>query len=465
MARWLEAFVDPPPIRSRGAFHVVSARRPGDRRRSAVVLPSRNADLDPANTNAPFWLRTDRIPYPRAVETVDPLGRTIRTVETTLQTTVTRDGVARFSEARDGFGRPTLRTPADGVARYFHYDGLNRVAEVGITAAETCVDASDLPAPCSYAETFAYDDVGRVVEEGHSDGTAVRRHWDHAGRPTYVGFYDGAVETALGSWSYTTGSAAALATVGFTDETGTSWLREVDGYGREASEHVLGLTRTLSRGTAGRLVQETDWNGLATTFEHDVHDRVTAVEAPATGTTAYRYGGDGRLVQTTDADGVVSQTAYVFSGRPAATKVDCRVLQSVTYDDAGRVVEATDDGVTSDVDYDSLDRPIRIARGVGSSGPAPIQIELAWDAGDRLVERRLFPAAGAWATTELAWVTEEVLVGAGGAKRQRAYSRDAGGEGALRDGDGRSGDRREAMVGPRRLWQPRRRVEPRQRSR
>ncbi len=252
------------------------------------------------------------------VESVDPLGHTIRMGWTTeskpswreqpdgTRETWTWDGEGNLLTHTDPAGNitrqtsthfdlPATRTDPDGTRYAFAYDTELRLTEV--------------TNPQGLTWSYAYDEAGRLSSETDFNGRTLTYEHDAAGDLT----------------SRTNGADETLRferdALGRVVEQHAGDGDEITTYAYDAAGSLTGATNadaelTIERDALGRPVRETV-NGRATTYAYDALGRRTRRVTPS---------------------GLTSEWTYDAEGRPTELRADAGSL-TFTYDEAGRETE------------------------------------------------------------------------------------------------------------------------------
>lgn len=389
----------------------------------------------------------------------DPLGRPVQTtyadgtvklldydcggrlLSTTDQagkvTTYDYDAAGRLAGVTDALGQTTRYdydpagnlnsvTDANGHATSFAYDALGRRAR------KTWADGS--------FESFTYDPVGNLLSHRLADGNVNTFAYDAMDRLAHADYFDGQVF----EYTYTpTGQRAAVSDgrgitrYAYDQQDRLTQVTQPDGlqvsYGYDAAGNRTSMTTPAGTirydyDAAGQLTGVTDPWGGETTFAYDPAGLRTQKNLPNGTSVDYDYDALDRLVSIVQHDGTYVLASYAYTLGPAGNRLSVtdenghsihwtyddvyRLVEesfcdsdgtrlsamSYTYDAVGNRLSQTANGLTTQYDYDALDRLlsagmvqyeydgrgnlIRITDGNDVT-------EYAWDALDRLAGVRL----------------------------------------------------------------------------
>jgi RHS repeat-associated protein len=365
--------------------------------------------MEPAHTPESASWRVDTILYSAGYEErTEPTAtgtRVSRREHSTLGESFSVDGVARGSLTRGLLGEITSVTAADGTITLLDHDSRWQLArEIRVDVAGMPVRESNVMPDGStqlrpYAHTIvARDARGRVLEEVLPDDTVLGYAYDNIGRLIRQDINGVTVR----SYQYLAPNFFAMGRIRITDELGgSSVTSHVDGLGRVWLETAPRVANRSSFDTRGLLVSTTDINNLTTYYHYDIHDDLTHVVAPASGTTTFGRDGAGRVVTQTDADGVVDRYDYTYSGALYQHHRGPYLVLEQSYDPQGLVTAAIEAGVGTAMTFDNLGRLMERREGV--EGASELRVtEYSYDAGDRVTEIRQTPVAGfQTATTQI----------------------------------------------------------------
>jgi len=324
----------------------------------------------------------------RVADHVDPNGNLTHNdydVRGNLLRTTFADGSYR-EWTRDPAGRPTTYRNRDGKVTSYTYDARGNVAHIVLPAE---------PAQASPVLAFTYDVDGRVLTRTDPLGRVTQYAYDAHGRRVLTQYPDGSSEQvtygAMNLPSPTDPVATAGVVVQRTDRNGnaTSYdygvndrlVREADALGEtlyayDAQARLVGITR----------------DGDSESYGYDSAYRRTSltriVDATHTLTTSYQYDLLDRVTLETDPYGFTTQTVYTPESEVAGRVRQIDGVDSqgwgYTYDANGNRLTATD-GLLRSYVYDSNDRLVR------AYDPAPFDanyVEFTYDNEGHTISRR-----------------------------------------------------------------------------
>ncbi len=295
----------------------------------------------------------------------------------------------------DGFGRRTLETRPDGNKTKFAYDLITPFA-IGTGTAKFLVTTTPVGADNQtngpWTKTY-FDGLRRVIrsETLGFDGVAVIREDTEYGtdgqvarksKPYYV---NEAIQWT--SFAYDVLGRLELTTAPDGSQTRT----EYDGL-TTIETNALGQKRTTLRNGLDQVVKVTDALGYVLTFEYDangnvtktidpqgnevvsVYDRLgrkTSQVDPDMGAITYEYDALGQLRRQTDAKAQVTTISYDLIGR-MSNRTEADLVSNWTFDSCtmgkGQLCRVTaDNGYIVDYSYDSLARPFKNVKTIGSA--------------------------------------------------------------------------------------------------
>ncbi|MGC9083918.1 MAG: DUF6531 domain-containing protein, partial [Anaerolineae bacterium] len=270
----------------------------------------------------------------------------------------------------DPAGNLTKVIDPNGTATCYEYDALNR-----LTAEIRNCRPGEPPGPDVNVTTrYEYDPHGNLIRRINPRGFATRYAYDAANRLI-------AVTDAL---SRTTAYAYDLDNhlIAVMDAAGKVTRYEYDLLGRRTAEirnfregeppsSDVNVTTRYAYDPAGNLVKVTDPNGIATGYEYDALNRLTAEirncrpgEPPGPDVnvvTRYEYDRVGNLVKRTDPNGHATRLVYDGLNRlVAGTDPEGHTI-TFAYDRVGNLLRRVDArGYATTWAYDALNRPITI---------------------------------------------------------------------------------------------------------
>ncbi len=206
--------------------------------------------------------------------------------------------------------------------------------------------------PNNLAETFTYNEAGKVRKWVTRAGQEIFYRYDQAGRMDRVSYKVGA---AYALYDYQYDEYGRLKAIVYPN--GESMKFDLDKYGR-----TVRVTDPLGNSTEytyskGNLVKRTDGEGRITEYTYDATGRRTGVaylagDGSTISSISYTYDAMGRLSSADDGTVAVTFT-YNFLGKP--TKMECPYLQKTvdySYDSAGRLIRTViTDHSSGDVTY------------------------------------------------------------------------------------------------------------------
>ncbi len=295
----------------------------------------------------------------------------------------------------DGIGRKTLETRPDGNKTTFAYDLITPFA-IGTGTAKFLVTSTPVgadnvtngPLTKTYydglrrvirSETIGFDGVAVIREdtEYSTDGQVARKS-----KPYYV---NAAIQWT--SFTYDVLGRLELTTAPDGSQTRT----EYDGL-TTIETNALGKKRTTLKNGLDQVVKVTDALGNVLTFEYDANGNVTktidpqgnevvsvydklgrktSLVDPDMGPATYEYDALGQLRRQTDAKAQVTTMSYDLIGR-MNNRTEADLVSNWTFDSCamgkGQLCRVTaDNGYIVDYSYDSLARPSKNVKTIGST--------------------------------------------------------------------------------------------------
>jgi RHS repeat-associated protein len=286
----------------------------------------------------------------------------------------------------DGSGNRIALTQPDGTVTRYSYDAAGHLAAVtgpgGATTRVRC-DAAGLPVlvtgPDGGTTWYERDQFGRLSRITGPDGSVSALAWTVEGRPVSRTLPDGSAETwawdAEGNLARHTSPAGAVTSCEYGAFDKPAAVARPDGTRTEFGyDHELRLTSVIHGGLtwryaynpAGRVIEETDYNGAVTRYWHDAAGQLIRRINAAGQEFTFTYDALGNLVEETDSDGAVATFGYDDAGRLVlARNASAEVVFS--RDPLGRVTAETCDGRTVTTSYDAAGR---VTGRITSSGAA-----------------------------------------------------------------------------------------------
>lgn len=271
--------------------------------------------------------------------------------------------------------------PVSGAWQSTDTDAAGRTRVVRVGSAE-----SGMRAPAA-AGRFAYDGLGRCIEQTDAMGHVTRQAWDTHGRLATTTLPNGDVVTR----TYAPGQASDLpASIGIIPAGTTTPVilgrREYDGLGRLTLETAGSLTHRFDYvdGQASSSVSHLPGGGklrrtydsrlgevlLDETLDGDPAYVKTAAYDTRLGLPSRVSSGVGSMTITADYLGRMTQQELAIAGEPARSSTTTvslggrelvrrgvdNVVQHLVYDSVGRLASASDDDVTVTLTYDGVSR-------------------------------------------------------------------------------------------------------------
>ncbi|MEJ8566931.1 RHS repeat-associated core domain-containing protein [Elongatibacter sediminis] len=385
----------------------------------------------PAHTplqDGPQWLTTWFSSGPGWESKTDALGRVFRTEFTTLRKSETVDGLPQTSETVDAFGRFITIEQPGGVTERFSYDSYNRLASREYAQAFECWTFNGQSyvssQTCTARQEFGYDANGRQNLVRFADGSEQITRFDYSGRPIAQTASGNGASQVLKQWQYHDSEVVPRITI--TDENLNQREQLAGTLGQITEETVAGLSIQRDYGIHGKPLQIVDENGVITSFEYDLYDRLSRKTIGGIEQTDYQYNGRNHLTRETDADGVVQTWEYTYSGKPAAHYLGGWLIEASIYDEGGRKTGVYDDGVWGRRSHDRFDMLLRVESGLSSlNATDPLTVfTYDYDSGHRLVARTAWPVEGQQAVVLYGYNAIgllERITDADGEQYQRAY--------------------------------------------
>lgn len=247
-----------------------------------------------------------------AATAYDPAGTTVTTTR----------GISQVVTTVDGFGRVIRTVDSAGVQTETEYDAEGRVTFASLPYTGS--------APVGTSTT--YDDLGRVRQETHADGTFRQYTYngntltirDENGRNTVLtrqafGHPDDVRFTAIAdaagqTWTYGYTAAGQLESVAGPGGVTRTWTYDTNELLRSETHPESGTVTYNTYDAAGLLTQKTDARGQVTSYTYDGNDRLKTITSGGSTTTITYEAGSDNLASTT-VDGVTSTFAYDDAGR------------------------------------------------------------------------------------------------------------------------------------------------------
>jgi RHS repeat-associated protein len=296
------------------------------------------------------------------IASTDPVGATTRYEYDALMrlTTIIDSLGGSWRQEYDPDGNLVATLDPAGARRSRTFDPAGRLTAIHNGLAET---------------SFAFDELGRPIEQRRPDGASVRCEYDHRGLRTLV-------EDALGGrwrWEHSPGGRL-LRTVA---PSGRDERYEYDRCGRpSAFADGAGRRWRLRHDADGALVARVAPNGETTRLVYDEAGRLAEWSAPGHGTMRYGYDAVGRTILIEDRDSGARRFEYDAGGRLVAATDANGAATRYAHDAAGRLIEVIDPlGAVTRREYDATGQPTRIVDPLGRV------TTFAYDAAGRLVEQ------------------------------------------------------------------------------
>lgn len=344
------------------------------------------------------WLTTEFSSGPGWESKTDALDRVFRTEFTTLSKSETVDGLPQTTEQVDAFGRFLTVQQPGGVTERYSYDNYNRLASREYSQTFDCWAFNGRryvsEQACRGRLEYDYDANGRQSLVRFADGSEQNTVFDHSGRPVEQNVSDSNESYTIKQWEYHDDEATPRIIV--IDENLNEQTQISATLGQITEQQLAGLSIQREYGIHGKPLQITDENGLVTTYEYDLYDRLSSKTVAGIERIEYQYNGQNHLTRQTDADGVVETWEYSYSGKPVAHYLGDWLLTAYDYDEGGRKTSVYQDGVYSRRDYDRFDMLTRLESGLSSStANNPLTLfTYDYDSGHRLVAKTAYPVEG-----------------------------------------------------------------------
>ena len=230
----------------------------------------------------------------------------------------------------------------DGLRSHWKYDYRGQVIESG--------------SPSGLKTGFVYDTMGRVVQTTSPDGNTVHLTYNAYEEVIRAEDRERKVEfsyTPLGSLKTRKENGNKL-TFSYNTEEQLKSLRN------EAGERYI-----FKRDSAGRIIQETGFDGLVRSYRRDSNGHVRRVERPGGKSSEYVYDSMGRLCGVEYSDGTFEQYSYNHDGllteaRNAGSQV------KIFRDRSGRIIEEWQDGHRVESAYNESGRRMKVTSSLGA---------------------------------------------------------------------------------------------------
>lgn len=299
----------------------------------------------------------------RPVKIVDALGRIQENIygESGLIRAVTAPDGSRTEFTHDDKGNITAITDPYGIQTIYRYDGLNRVIETtdgNGNVTRYRYDKKDrlimVTNPEGNSRRYSYNPSGKVEKAEDFDGTVTTVAYNDLNKPECLTDKEGRQTKRRYDlmWNISEEISPTGAVTKFTYDadnrlSGVSLCmaegEETVSVIRYTHDPAGNLTRTITC-RAGEDT-ETGEDCIATSYEYDAMNRITASTDAAAGTTRYEYDETGKVQSVTD---------------PAGNKI------SYIYNEAGELVKEMDsEGRTLSYEYNVLGQPVRITDSLG----------------------------------------------------------------------------------------------------
>lgn len=210
--------------------------------------------------------------------------------------------------------------------------------------------------PTGLKNSFAYDVLGRVIKTTSPDGNTVHLTYNAYEEVVRAEDRERKVEfsyTPLGSLKVRKENGHSLA---FSYNT----AEQLTGLRNEANERYR-----FGRDRAGRIVQETGFDGLTRTYKRDPNGLVRRVERPGDRWSEYVYDSMGRLCGVEYNDGTFEQYAYNRDGLLTEARNDNSQVR-ILRDKQGRIIEEWQDGHKVQSLYNESGRRKKVTSSLGA---------------------------------------------------------------------------------------------------
>ncbi len=354
---------------------------------TATVSPLGNvAGAEPAKFKTTLVLDAQG----RVVETLNPLGHTVKTTYNAAgQIASLTDANGKVTTyAYDADNEPIKVTEPNGDTRETEYDAADQaIAHIDGDHHKTTYvrdlleQVTEVKDPLGHKTTKAYDVNGNLTGETNPEGKTTTFGYDAGNRETKVSYSDGktpAAEYEYNADGYRTKMIDGSGTTTYVYDSLDRLVESVDGHGdKTAYEYDLAGEQTgvlYPNGKAvahtfdadGRLKSTTDWLGSTTTFTYNADSAQTATTFPhaSEGVDTFTYNDADELTKTLIKKGktTLASLTYTRAKNGAVTKTTTAGLPgeaktSFLYDASNRLTQA---GSTA-YEYDAAGNPTKIA--------------------------------------------------------------------------------------------------------
>jgi RHS repeat-associated protein len=363
----------------------------------SLDLPSQIARILPDGTTQLTQIRYNA--EANITSLIDPMGRETDTTYAANGIDVT--AITQKSQLAGGGANitaftynkthePLTATDAAGQTTTFTYNGKGQVLSVTNALNQTtnfnyngkAQLATVLDADGKLAESFTYDNVGRIATATDSQGYTLRYAYDNLDRVVTITYPDNSTR----HYTYTRLDITSI----------TDRLGRITRLAYDANRNVTAVTDPLGRTVHygydpdGRLISLTDAQGQKTAWTRDLEGRVTSkISADGTRMT-YAYDSAGRMISRTDALGQVTNYTYTKDDKIAAVHYantkNPTASVSFTWDSVYPRIDAMTDG-TGKTSFAYVpvgtDGALQLASETGPSGSVS-QYAYAYDALGRI---------------------------------------------------------------------------------
>ncbi len=269
----------------------------------------------------------------------------------------------------DVLGNIATRTDRAGKVTSFHYDAANRLVRtidpvLNVTSYEydarsnvtAVVDANN------QRYTFAYDDLGRVVQAERA-GSTMEFGYDALGNGITRTDYDGRTT------NYSFDALNRLTTIAYPDA--TKVVYDYDALSRLTTATNINGTVSFAYDSLGRIVRTSDVFGGVLNYGYDSAGNRTRMSSSSRLLASYEYDSLDRVARITDGSGLNVGYTYDALSRVISRSLPNGLQTTYDYDGLGRLVRLKELAGSraisaADYSYDAADNVARITAGGGT---------------------------------------------------------------------------------------------------